>query len=115
MIRLPPGSTRTDTPFPYPTLFRAPRPRFGLIAELVIGRGERRATGRIVGLGKDELVQKLGRPAIIARRDRRLSRREQPVGTARQRDISGGALFGGQGDQIGIGRASCRERGCQYG
>src|SRR3546814_9926693 len=84
MIRLPPGSTRTDTPFPYPTLFRAPRPRFGLIAELVIGRGERRATGRIVGLGKDELVQKLGRPAIIARRDRRLSRREQPVGRSEE-------------------------------
>src|SRR3546814_20542801 len=24
MIRLPPESTRTDTPFPYPTLFRSP-------------------------------------------------------------------------------------------
>src|SRR3546814_14602052 len=34
MIRLPPGSTRTDTLFPYPTLFRSLRP--GLLAASLI-------------------------------------------------------------------------------
>src|SRR3546814_20643871 len=32
MIRRPPRSTRTDTLFPYTTLFRSPHLRFGVIA-----------------------------------------------------------------------------------
>src|SRR3546814_12152775 len=39
----------------------APRPRLRLIAELVVGRGERRARILVIRLGKDQLVQKLGR------------------------------------------------------
>src|SRR3546814_16321605 len=36
MIRRPPGSTRTDTLFPYPTLFRS----FNSEAQLLASRGE---------------------------------------------------------------------------
>src|SRR3546814_13313493 len=35
----------------------APRPRLRLIAELVVGRGERRARILVIRLGKDPLVQ----------------------------------------------------------
>src|SRR3546814_17552603 len=36
MIRRPPGSTRTDTLFPYSTLFRSPRPgRFSILPPTV--------------------------------------------------------------------------------
>src|SRR3546814_2601885 len=46
MIRLPPRSTRTDTLFPYTTLFRSPRDefrfRFGQIERRARGFGERR-------------------------------------------------------------------------
>src|SRR3546814_10556595 len=31
MVRQPPRSTRTDTPFPYTTLFRSPQPEAGAI------------------------------------------------------------------------------------
>src|SRR3546814_14166785 len=82
----------------------APRPRLRLIAELVIGRGERRARVLVIWLGQDQLVQKLGRPAIIPGCNRRLARREQLVGAARQRDIAGGPLFGRP--RVDIGRVT---------
>ncbi len=40
----------------------APRPRFGLIAELVIGGGQRGARVPIGGIGKDQLVQQFRPP-----------------------------------------------------
>src|SRR3546814_2202839 len=36
MIRRPPRSTRTDTLFPYTTLFRSPMPRFGAMGREVL-------------------------------------------------------------------------------
>src|SRR3546814_7028762 len=48
MLRRPPGSTRTDTLFPYTTLFRSPDQRDG--APIVVGR-ER--TGVDVGVVED--------------------------------------------------------------
>src|SRR3546814_14340710 len=36
MIRRPPRSTRTDTLFPYTTLFRSPWPRSGRLARLLV-------------------------------------------------------------------------------
>src|SRR3546814_11173959 len=72
----------------------APRPRLRLIAELVVGRGERRARILVIRLGKDQRVQKLGRPAILPVCNRRLARRAQIVGPPRQRDLSGRRLTG---------------------
>src|SRR3546814_12392456 len=40
MIRLPPRSTRTDTLFPYTTLFRSARLRLRGSAHLTVGAGE---------------------------------------------------------------------------
>src|SRR3546814_10871927 len=63
MIRRPPTSTRTDTLFPYTTLFRSRDPGV-LRGVLRLGRGRRRApvrervraavrTGAVVGRGRD--------------------------------------------------------------
>src|SRR3546814_1024422 len=41
MIRRPPRSTRTDTLFPYTTLFRSPRSSFSLHSQSGIKRGVR--------------------------------------------------------------------------
>src|SRR3546814_21001323 len=49
MIRRPPRSTRTDTLFPYTTLFRS-----GLVAEAAIGRVDDAFEGEIVGTLVDE-------------------------------------------------------------
>src|SRR3546814_6695447 len=44
MIRRPPSSTRTDTLFPYTTLFRSPvgTARFGITARVVVRNDDRR-------------------------------------------------------------------------
>src|SRR3546814_19044915 len=98
MIRRPPRSTRTDTLFPYTTLFRS--------ADDARFRGYRM---------RDRVHPRLG----IAREQRgavRLAPREefgivdQPVF-----DDLGIARAGFSGRQrVEIGRASCRERVCQY-
>src|SRR3546814_15763406 len=46
MIRRPPRSTRTDTLFPYTTLFRSLRPAIGDANPLRIGADWRRTVGR---------------------------------------------------------------------
>src|SRR3546814_9525313 len=52
MIRRPPRSTRTDTLFPYTTLFRSPAPVIGrsVLADLTIGRHTLKAGERIMVL-----------------------------------------------------------------
>src|SRR6056297_2188969 len=53
MIRRPPRSTRTDTLFPYTTLFRSPRhPRLRGTARPVIGLRRDRVPGRGRRLGR---------------------------------------------------------------
>src|SRR3546814_7143208 len=50
MIRRPPGSTRTDTLFPYTTLFRSHRPRaayLGREVQSVRARAQRPAAGAV--------------------------------------------------------------------
>src|SRR3546814_12929094 len=106
MIRRPPRSTRTDTLFPYTTLFRSP------------GRGghdhvhaAHRVDAVIVDLGEDDLF--LEAHGIVATTIEAFCRHAAKVADARHRD----------GDQAieelvhplaEIGRASCRERVCQY-
>src|SRR3546814_17101301 len=100
MIRRPPRSTRTDTLFPYTTLFRS-------------GEGQRIAAAR----------RRRSRHAVAAERARRLGLvhpRRHPsrqAASARAaalppalRDGAGGL----EGSDDEIGRASCRERVCQY-
>src|SRR3546814_7112340 len=48
MIRRPPRSTRTDTRFPYTTLFRARRQRFDLVARHLGQRGTHTAEAGIM-------------------------------------------------------------------
>src|SRR3546814_16667909 len=95
MIRRPPRSTRTDTLFPYTTLFRS----FNVEKDnrpfvVAAGNGTITALGTSfdVGLARDERVTvQLFEGSVDVRVRRDLSAAETPE----------------------IGRASCRERVCQ--
>src|SRR3546814_12023786 len=94
MIRRPPRSTRTDTLFPYTTLFRSGcRTDRRLWRRPVRGRNARNPRGRP--------------PAGIA--DRACRR-----GGAQGRGASGGEEREGAARAAKLGRAACRERVCQY-
>src|SRR3546814_17030416 len=104
MIRRPPRSTRTDTLFPYTTLFRS-KGRLG-DEDIAGNRLERRAGGVVPAL----VVAGHHRPfAPIFQHDLRgaehMARRHEA-----HADIADPALFA----IAEIGRASCRERVCQY-
>src|SRR3546814_4407857 len=68
MIRRPPRSTRTDTLFPYTTLFRSPSG----VADVPPSDPKVRALGRVHGekvVGRDDLVllvEDIDRPADLA-------------------------------------------------
>src|SRR3546814_9491302 len=71
MIRRPPRSTRTDTPFPYTTLFRSPEAFFSSLLKLLEhccgGRAES-VTGRrlrLVGGRRQALHKHLVDPAAV--------------------------------------------------
>src|SRR3546814_10793913 len=64
MIRRPPRSTRTDTLFPYTTLFRSHRP-LELVHEVVAGR-DRNAADRRAG---DDEAEGMDRVARVGRQD----------------------------------------------
>src|SRR3546814_11525910 len=116
MIRRPPRSTRTDTLFPYTTLFRSP----------VLLRDRRyRRTGQAQGTACTAATGRAGAHARAARgADHPAALPEQgpagpalsaPVGQAAAQGRDGGgaadpALLPG----LAIGRASCRARVCQY-
>src|SRR3546814_13004620 len=102
MIRRPPGSTRTDTLFPYATLFRS-QPR--LLARIRLQEMLRLENGGIP-------MRQAGRkPAVVAllapweinqhhpRRLRHCHRTEKALDQLQAQKI---------------GRASCRERVCQF-
>src|SRR3546814_12637977 len=98
MIRRPPRSTLTDTLFPYTTLFRSHRhlicrikhcrPR-SISGECSLGERKRRETAFIRGLEFETADFRKIKP---------LARRRHAVGPGKRK----------------IGRASCRERVCQY-
>src|SRR3546814_15232668 len=101
MIRRPPRSTRTDTLFPYTTLFRSASSRETAAA---VGHPERgaaliaRMEGELAGLPKP------GKGRVAAY----YQRRGYMTGT--------GTLIDELITRVGlaIGSASCRERVCQY-
>src|SRR3546814_12336261 len=102
MILRPQRSTRTDTLFPYPTLFRSHRGDVGLLR---FGGGLLDAVAGLVGELAEIHLPAMGRLVEHA-------------------DVGAGAedAFLGRGDDDRadfrmleeIGRASCRERVCQY-
>src|SRR3546814_15564496 len=98
MIRRPPRSTRTHTLFPYTTLFRSdPDP-----ADVDHATSGRTGTNLLVGNVARMVVN---HPWIGVREDHRLLHVF--------RCLANGALAGVSATQE-IGRASCRERVCQY-
>src|SRR3546814_14538002 len=127
MIRRQPRSTRTDTLFPYTTLFRSGRPgaavrwrgrgRRGRCRRGATAAGSNRASRRrrcIRAAGssvRESCVQPHLRPAPETPA---LAAREDPAATVRE--VEGELLqFAARKRCTEIGRASCRARGCQYG
>src|SRR3546814_12915104 len=111
MIRRPPRSTRTDTLFPYTTLFRS------LVAAppaAIAGRLEAR------GLGIVDLPHRVGVPvALLA--DLRPAVEIERLPEAAEEVLSGVAIRRIDLDpaqlsapEQQIGRAQCRERVCKY-
>src|SRR3546814_16404744 len=102
MIRRPPRSTRTDTLFPYTTLFRsAERIAAGLAADDRHILAHHLAFERIAAFEDDRVV--------LVRVDGAVA----DLDVAAAVDVEAVAV--GVDAQIEIGRASCRERVCQYG
>src|SRR3546814_2141575 len=86
MIRRPPRSTRTDTLFPYPTLFRSPRRRRGKVHRLLRSdriREERQVQQRagivddVVRLDRRHAARQAVLRDLHAQTDRRLARSEE--------------------------------------
>src|SRR3546814_15413544 len=99
MIRRPPRSTRTDTLFPYTTLFRSPREDDGV------------TVGRCGGV--QPVLRGQPQPLRRDRRPIRLDPRADPVSTSWHGAWLRPEVLARQ-FRAEIGRASCRERGCQY-
>src|SRR3546814_4512915 len=78
MIRRPPSSTRTDTLFPYTTLFRSVPAAFACLGDQrQVGRQRivvRRARRDFIGIGRREIIR---RQAIARRRLARIGRSEE--------------------------------------
>src|SRR3546814_14553378 len=121
MIRRPPRSTRTDTLFPYTTLFRSDRPvtkasikqTVRLDADLVRLVAERARQRRVT---RTEIVEAALASLLSADHEERLeaalTKRIDKLARGLERlewdlDLSNEAF-------AQIGRASCRERVCQY-
>src|SRR3546814_16649939 len=102
MIRLPPRSTRTDTLFPYTTLFRSPAPRSAM--------------------ARSSLVRPVSaRPSDPIKRG--AVRRQPGAGACRSaaqhfpvQRMEGGRMVGMHevGDFVQVGRESGRDGVCQY-
>src|SRR3546814_11146532 len=120
MIRRPPRSTRTDTLFPYTTLFRSldaatpqalgRRQIFDLAEQLVDRFVAVRGYADALSLG-EKRDDRLRRGVGLAGAGRSLDQQVAPVERKEGTDGSGEG-FGAVGNQIG--RASCRERVCPY-
>src|SRR3546814_14017586 len=118
MIRRPPGSTRTDTLFPYTTLFRSVPLAGGLVDD---GSGEtdedqklRNETRKILGIPDLAVSGTCVRVPVFTGHSLSINARfERPITPERARELLDGAPGVELADEIGS--ASCRERGGQYG
>src|SRR3546814_11893138 len=114
MVRRPPRSTRTDTLFPYTTLFRSP--------DLSVATAPSRASGDQAGVGQQGRggVRRVQRAQVlqdvpgggdeVCRRGR--SGEQEALGPADRRDRLQVAELLLRLPALEIGRASCRERVC---
>src|SRR3546814_12700600 len=109
MIRRPPRSTRTDTLFPYTTLFRS-------CVELKLAPSSAKGSDRH-DLGELKLMIELRADAatviaviVLQARTAVIAVLHSAVGNGLHR-YRAGLSRGREGE---IGRASCRERVCQY-
>src|SRR3546814_14537523 len=121
MIRRPPRSTRTDTPFPYTTLFRSPAHMWCM----AINYQDHIEEIKAIGINRETPKQ----PAVFMRYPDSLTGHLQPILKPREsNDLDWEAelavIIGKGGGRIPeeealahveIGRAACRERVCQYG
>src|SRR3546814_20735779 len=100
MIRRPPRSTRTDTLFPYTTLFRSAK------IPLIASDTDSVKRGAIAALGVNyhDLGLQTGKMVI------KILKGQKP-GELASETSDKLELFDNPGE---IGRASCRERVCQY-
>src|SRR3546814_15804045 len=109
MIRRPPRSTRTDTLFPYTTLFRSTLVEKDAAAAAIVGDPavlrKRRPRLRAVGIGQAIAEGKQRRPVMSGRC--RPGRRQAPLKVDGHRAV----LAGNKPD---IGRASWWARGGKY-
>src|SRR3546814_11234827 len=118
MIRRPPRSTRTDTLFPYTTLFRSVDDNVVLVVDHLAAESPHQPVGpRTVA---DRIAERhAGRRALGMQR---LAQLEEAVHVLRELAETGGLDVALAIDHAGtggaerqeIGRASCRERGCRY-
>src|SRR3546814_14950018 len=127
MIRRPPRSTRTDTLFPYTTLFRSSGParqrndRFSLFRKVgAIHDNHRYAvvirnlstTGAFIEGILDvpvgtRFVIDFGEGQLVTATVRRSAKHQQGI------EFEQTMVSDGNGGLCKIGRAACRERGCQ--
>src|SRR3546814_6685486 len=92
MIRLPPRSTRTDTLFPYTTLFRSP----GRLTTPPFGAGVGPAESRIGDRDVELLVAEVDPRPVVLRIERDPAAQAQPAGRRAVADEHHGdrAIFG---------------------
>src|SRR3546814_16367764 len=116
MIRRPPRSTRTDTHFPYTTLFRSERDGIRARGEEHVGSGVFLGGGHPPG--RKDRTQHVGqwhrRNGLVLQ-----TQRLEPAYVAAEDPSRGDAVDTDarppfMRELLEIGRASCRERGCQY-
>src|SRR3546814_14357483 len=101
MIRRPPRSTRTDTLFPYTTLFRS----------TILGAGSE----AVVTLTDTISEHRADIDALLTDAHVLLDGIERNTGIINTSLAWAGPLFGLLGNVMSeLGRASCRERVCQY-
>src|SRR3546814_20974081 len=116
MIRRPPRSTRTDTLFPYTTLFRSE----GVHLLVAVGVGQPRAGAEAGGLADEVLVEHpgLGRGAhegLVVE----AGAEDRPGEAVHRHDVEAergpSVLAAGlEAVEQQLGRASCEEQVCQY-
>src|SRR3546814_20167708 len=128
MIRRPPRSTRTDTLFPYTTLFRSPRlPSYEPVAVgagnlHVLQQHRHRAHGHGRGHAGAAGIPRAARPAAAGRgRAERGRRSAGALAVARDphhddilRPRSRGVAAAPKGSGGQVESASCRVTGCKY-
>src|SRR3546814_18849309 len=108
MIRRPPRSTRTDTLFPYTTLFRSRELGFGEPGDIDLHAGAR---GPVQGRGEGAVARDMSGVDDVVVAEPGPRHRDGGGSTRQVAELAMKLLRGAVGE---IGRAEGRERVCQY-